>query len=105
MKSGLVMAVVMLAAGGLFVRFCSGPNPQVIGARMHAHGAEATVRNQGFGEGEVSVRFIVRSASGSAMVKDEKVSLAPRQEARVETRIENARGDEQVSAEAEYPPR
>ena len=105
MKRGLFMAVLLLAAGGVFTRFCSGPDPQVILARMRPHGAEATVRNQGFGEGDVSVRFTVRGASGPPIVKDEKVELMPRQEARVETRIEGARGDEQVSVDVEYPPR
>lgn len=105
MRRAVVSALVLVAAGVLFVRSCSGPRPRLVSARMRGQVAVATVSNDGFGEGLIDVKFTVRGAAGPPVVKSERAVLAPFQEARVESRIDGARGDEQVEVEVDYPPR
>ncbi len=90
----------------LWVRGCSGPRPEIVSARMRGPVAEVVVRNAGWGEGVVQVDFRVRPRGGAApSLRSEKATLRPHETARVEVRIEGARGDEQVEAEVDYPPR
>lgn len=98
-----ILAVVL--AGALFVRSCSGPRPHLVSARMEGQVAVATVRNDGFGEGQVDVQFTVRGASGPPRIRSERATLLPHQVARIASRIEGARGDEHVEVEVDYPPR
>ena len=98
-------ALSVALAGALFVRSCSGPRPRLVSARMRGQVAVATVRNDGFGEGQIDVQFTVRGRSGPPQIKSERATLAPHQEARIESRIDGARGDEQVEVEVDYPPR
>ena len=104
MRRGIGSAVVLLAGFGLFARFCSGPAPRVVSSRLRGQIAEATIRNQGFGEGDVSVKFTLRGA-GPPLVRNVTAELGPRQEARVETVFSGARGSEQIEVEVDYPPR
>ena len=39
------------------------------------------------------------------MLRSEKATLRPRETARVEVRVDGARGDEQLDVELDYPPR
>jgi hypothetical protein len=105
MKRALLGLVICLGVGVLFVRSCSGPRPRLVSARMHGNVAVATVRNDGAGEGQIDVQFTVRGASGPPVVRNERATLGPHQEARIESRIDGARGDERVEAEVDYPPR
>jgi hypothetical protein len=102
----LALAVLALVATAAAIRGCSGPRPQLVSARMRGSTAEAVVRNTGWGEGVVQVDFRVRPRGGGpVVVHSEKAALRPHETARVEARIEGARGDEQVDAEVDYPPR
>ena len=66
----------------------------------------AVIRNSGSGEGEIQVDFRARPRDGGApLSKSEKASLRPNETARVEVRLEGARGDEQLEVEVDYPPR
>jgi hypothetical protein len=102
----LLLMTVLVAAGVAFVRGCSGPRPELVSARMRGPVAEAVVRNAGSGEGQVQLDFRVRPrASGAPILKSERATLGPHETARVEVRIDGARGDEQVEVELDYPPR
>jgi hypothetical protein len=107
MRGALIgIAVVMLACGLAWIRGCSGPRPQLVSARMRGSTAEAVVRNGGWGEGVVQVDFRVRPRGGGApLLHSEKATLRPHEIARVEARIDGARGDEQLEVELGYPPR
>lgn len=105
MIRGVISALVILAATALFVRSCSGPRPRLVSARMRGQSAVATVANDGFGDGLIEVQFTVRGASGAPVVKIERTVLAPHQEVTVQSRIDGARGDEDVEVELDYPPR
>lgn len=105
MKRAIAGVLGMIAAGVLFVRSCSGPRPRLVSARLRGDVAVAVVRNDGFGEGQIDVQFTVRGRTGAPIVKSERAMLGPRQEARIESRIEGARGDERVEVEVDYPPR
>ena len=68
--------------------------------------AEAVVRNAGSGEGQIQVDFRLRPRAGGApLLHSEKATLRPRETARIEARVDGARGDEQVEVELDYPPR
>lgn len=103
-------AMVVLAAAAvcavLFVRACSGPRPELVSARMRGAVLEIVVRNAGFGEGQIQLdsRLYPR-AGGAPMLRSEKATLRPRETARIEQRIDGARGDERVEVEIDYPPR
>jgi len=100
------LAAFVLVCGALWVRGCSGPRPQVVSSRMRAQAAEAVIRNAGFGEGEVQVDFRVRPRGGGPpILRSRKATLRPHETAKVEARIEGARGDEQLEVEVDYPPR
>jgi hypothetical protein len=102
----LVLAAVVLLAGFGWIRGCSGPRPQLVSARMRGPVAEAVVRNQGWGEGLVQIDFRVRPrGGGTALLHSEKATLRPHETARVEARIDGARGDEQLEVEVDYPAR
>jgi len=107
MKRALLASLtVVLIAGLAWVRGCSGPRPQLVSARMRGPVAEATVRNAGWGEGVIQLDFRVRSRGGGApLLRSEKATLRPRETARVEVRVDGARGDEQLDVELDYPPR
>jgi hypothetical protein len=107
MKGALfVVIAVLLVAGFAWVRGCSGPRPQLVSARMRGPVAEATVRNASWGEGAIQVDFRVRPRGGGApLLRSEKATLRPRETARVEVRVDGARGDEQLDVELDYPPR
>ena len=65
-----------------------------------------SVRNGGFGEGQIQVDFRVRPRAGGAPVlHSEKATLRPHETARIEAKIDGARGDEQLDVEVDYPPR
>ena len=101
----LLLAAAILV-GALFIRGCSGPRPQLVSARMRGPIAEAVVKNAGWGEGVVQIDLRVRPRGGGpATLRSEKATLRPHETARIETRIEGARGDEQVEVEVDYPPR
>ena len=105
-RSLLLLLAFALACGVLWVRGCSGPRPLLLSARMRGPVAEAIVRNEGGGEGQIQVDFRVRpKGAGATILRSEKATLRPHETARVETRFEGARGDEQVEAEVDYPPR
>jgi hypothetical protein len=100
------LAAVAIVAVFAWIRGCSGPRPEVVSARMRGSTAEAVVRNAGWGEGAVQVDFRLKPrGSGAPLVHSEKATLRPRETARVEARIEGARGDEQLEVEVDYPPR
>lgn len=107
MKVPLVgLAVVIVLGGALFVRNCSGPRPQLVSARMRGPVAEAVIRNAGSGEGEIQVDFRARPRDGGApLLHSEKASLRPNETARIEVRLDGARGDEKLEVEVDYPPR
>jgi len=107
MKRALFTSLtVVLVAGLAWVRGCSGPRPQLLSARMRGPVAEATIRNTGWGEGAIQVDFRLRPRGGGApLLRSEKATLRPRETARVEVRIDGARGDEQLDVELDYPPR
>jgi hypothetical protein len=107
MKVPLIgLAALIVLSGVLFVRGCSGPRPQLLSSRMRGPVAEAVVRNAGSGEGEIQVDFRARPRDGGApLSKSEKASLRPNETARVEVRLDGARGDEQLEVEVDYPPR
>lgn len=64
------------------------------------------MRNTGSGEGAIQVDFRLRPRPGGApLPHGEKATLRPRETARVETKFEGARGDEQVEVELDYPAR
>jgi len=97
--------VVLLAAVG-FVRHCSGPTPELVSARMRGTVAEAVVRNAGRGEGLLQIDFRLRpKGGGPPLLHSEKATLRPGETARIEARVDGARGDEQVEVELDYPPR
>ena len=67
---------------------------------------EATIRNAGWGEGVIQVDFRLRPRGGGApLLRSEKATLRPRETARVEVRVDGARGDEQLDVGLDYPPR
>jgi hypothetical protein len=67
---------------------------------------EAVVRNAGSGEGQIQIGFRLRPRGGGApLLHSEKATLRPRETARIEARVDGARGDEQVEVELDYPPR
>jgi len=67
---------------------------------------EATIRNAGWGEGVIQVDFRLRPRGGGApLLRSEKTTLRPRETARVEVRVDGARGDEQLDVGLDYPPR
>lgn len=102
----LLLMAVLVGAGLAFVRGCSGPQPELVSARMRGSVVEAVVRNAGSGEGQVQLDFRVRPRPGGApFLRSEKANLGPHETARIEVRIEGARGDEQVEVELDYPPR
>ncbi|HYY51893.1 MAG TPA: hypothetical protein VE755_03420 [Myxococcales bacterium] len=102
----LVLSGIILVAGFAWVRGCSGPRPQLVSSRMRGPVAEAVIRNAGWGEGVIQVDFRVRPRGGGApLLRSEKAALRPRETARVEVRIDGARGDEQLDVELDYPPR
>ena len=107
MRRGLLVALaVVLVSGFAFVRGCSGPRAQLVSARMRGPVAEAIVRNGGFGEGQIQVDFRVRPRAGGAPVlHSERATLRPHETARIEAKIDGARGDEQLDVEVDYPPR
>jgi hypothetical protein len=107
MKGTLLgLAVAILVAALAWVRGCSGPRPQLVSARMRGSFAEAVVRNAGWGEGVVQVDFRVLPRGGGApLLRSRKATLRPHETARVEARIDGARGDEQLEVELDYPPR
>jgi opacity protein-like surface antigen len=107
MRRALVaLAAVALLSGLAFVRGCSGPRPQLVSARMRGPVAEAIVRNGSFGEGQIQVDFRVHPRAGGApFLHSEKPTLRPHETARIEVRIDGARGDEQLDVEVDYPPR
>ena len=64
------------------------------------------VRNGVFGEGQIQVDFRVRPRAGGAPVlHGERATLRPHETARIEAKIDGARGDEQLDVEVDYPPR
>jgi hypothetical protein len=77
-----------------------------VSARMRGALLEIVVRNAGFGEGQVQLdsRLYPR-AGGPPSLHSEKATLRPRETARIEQRIDGARGDERVEVEIDYPPR
>ena len=102
----VVVAAVVLAAGIGYARGCTGPRPELVSARMRGPVAEAVVRNAGSGEGQIQVDFRLRPrAGGPPLLHSEKATLRSRETARIEARVEGARGDEQVEVELDYPPR
>ena len=102
----LLLLAAAIACAVLWVRGCSGPRPQLVSARMRGQVAEAVVRNEGRGEGEVQVDFRARPrGGGAAILQTVKATLRPHETARVEAKIEGARGDEQLDVEVDYPPR
>jgi len=107
MKRALLASLtVVLIAGLAWVRGCSGPRPQLVSARMRGPVAEATVRNAGWGEGVIQVDFRRRRRGGGApLLRSGKAALRPRGTARVEVRVDGARGDEQLDVGLDYPPR
>ena len=107
MRRALLLALALpVFAGAAFVRGCSGPQPKLVSARMRGQVAEALVRNAGGGEGEIQVDFRVRpKAGGPPLLRSEKASLRPHETARVESRFDGARGDEQLEVELDYPAR
>jgi hypothetical protein len=107
MKRALLgFLAVLVVAGFAWVRGCSGPRPQLVSSRMRGPVAEATVRNLGWGEGMIQLDFRVRPrGGGTPLLRSEKATLRPRETARVEVRVEGARGDEQLDVELDYPPR
>lgn len=106
MTRALVPILVFFAAGLLFVRHCSGPRPRLVSARMRGQVAEGVVRNEGAGEGGIQVDFVLRPRHGGPpLLRTERATLRPHETARIEARVEGARGDEQVEAEVDYPPR
>ena len=106
MRPLLLLLALGVIAAGAFVRGCSGPRPRLVSARMRGQVAEAVVRNAGFGEGEIQVDFRVRpKAGGVPLLRSEKATLRPHETAVVTTRIEGARGDEQLEIELDYPAR
>jgi hypothetical protein len=105
-RAALALFALLVIAGFVFVRGCSGPRPEVASAAMRARGAEAVVRNAGSGEGEIQIEFRAHPRAGGApLVKTEKVTLRPHETARIQTTLEGARGDERLEVEAEYPPK
>jgi len=97
---------VLVIAGILFVRGCSGARPELVSARMRGNVAEAVVRNAGSGEGEIQADFRVRLRAGGAPLQvTGKATLRPHETLRIESKVEGARGDEQVEVELDYPPR
>jgi len=101
----LLLGVLVLACIG-FVRGCSGPRPELVSARMRGTVAEAVVRNAGSGEGQIEVDFRLRPrVGGPPLLKSERATLRPREVARIEVKIDGARGDERVEVELDYPPR
>ncbi len=106
MRAALVAFGALCAAALVFLRHCSGPRPSVVSARMRGSVVEAMVRNDSGGEGAVQVDFILRPKGGGVpLLHSERATLRPHETARIEARVDGARGDEQVEAEVDYPPR
>jgi hypothetical protein len=107
MKRALLLLLAFVLISGIgFVRGCSGPRPELVSARMRGAVAEVVVRNAGSGEGLVQVDLRLRPRAGGAPVlHTEKATLRPYETAKIEARIDGARGDEQLEVELDYPPR
>jgi hypothetical protein len=107
MKRAIATLAAVLIAGGIgYARGCTGPKPELVSARMRGPVAEAVVRNAGSGEGQIQIDFRLRPRAGGApLLHSEKATLRPRETARIEARVDGARGDEQVEVELDYPPR
>ncbi|HZX96326.1 MAG TPA: hypothetical protein VFE90_17525 [Myxococcales bacterium] len=102
----LMLAALVLIGGALFVRACSGPRPELVSARMRGAAVEIVVRNAGFGEGQVQLDLrLYPRAGGPPLLRSEKATLRPHETARIEHKVEGARGDERVEVEIDYPPR
>jgi hypothetical protein len=105
-RAGLSVVVMVVLCGVLFVRSCSGPRPELVSARMRGAVLEIVVRNAGFGEGQVQLDSrLYPHGGGAPVLRSEKATLRPRETARIEQRIDGARGDERVEVELDYPPR
>jgi hypothetical protein len=105
-RAALAIMAAMAVCVVLFVRGCSGPRPELVSARMRGAVLEIVVRNAGFGEGQVQLDTRLYPRGGGApILRSEKATLRPRETARVEQRIDGARGDERVEVEIDYPPR
>ena len=90
---------VVALYGKLFVTLAQRSNVETLTVLF-------SVRNGGFGEGQIQVDFRVRPRAGGAPVlHSEKATLRPHETARIEAKIDGARGDEQLDVEVDYPPR
>lgn len=99
MKRMVGVIVPMVLAAALWIRSCSGPDVRVAAVRMSRDVALVTLRNTG-GEGTVAVTVHVGRLVASA-----HAPLKAGEEAVVPVKVEGARGDDDVRAEVEYPPR
>ena len=99
MKRVAFMVAPLVLAAALWMRSCSGPDVRVTGVRMRHDVALVTVRNTG-GEGTVAV-----TVRAGKLVASQHAPLKAGEEAVVPVKVEGARGDEDVRAEVEYPPR
>ena len=111
MGAGMKRGIGLFAAGTLlafilFARFCSGPRPRVVEARVRGNRAEIVLRNDSSGEGDVQVEVRARPRGGGPpLVQTRTTSLRGNDVARVEIPLEGARGDESLEVKVDYPPR
>lgn len=109
----LFVPVFVLALAVLWVVGCSGPRLEVTDTRLTAptsEGApyclEATIKNQGWGHGQVNVTVRLRDkATGQTVQDDRKAELRPNETTRVAIELIAPPGAYEPEVEVDYPPR
>jgi hypothetical protein len=109
------LAVVLFVAVGvtLWLRNCTGPEPQLVEAYFEApsesgrpYSAIAVVRNQGRGEGEMSVVFrLIDRATGVAYEAVTSVQIRPHETIAAQAEVLAPAGrDYDLKVDVVYPP-
>jgi hypothetical protein len=112
-RTTFVLSFVAACVLGLWLRGCSGARPRVVSQELRAptgagqpFQADATIRNEGLGEGEVQVVFrLVARSGGRALVEARRVELRRREAVHVSAPVWAPRGEYSLEVEAHYPPR
>lgn len=111
LRTYLIALGFMLAVAAGWIRYCSGPQPRVTETELvppEAPGAPFLVRfelTNGFiGEGDVTVRILLKSPSGKIYQQLHRVELTPRGTTRALVPVFAPEGSTLVNVTAQYPP-
>lgn len=95
-----------------WIRFCSGPAPEVTHAELRPPGAPGQpyvvtveVKNRGFGEGEAAVIIHLKDGKAGVYTSRQNVDLDPHQTRQLAVPMYAPEGSTLSDVKAEYPPR